>query len=290
MLTLFGPVSVVFIFYSFFRQETHAGEKTLMTPQTLSPSCPLALCLAVLLAATGARSQQTARCAIQLTFADGFTQAVGGRGSPCCVPVSGNVNVPYLISWSPEPACDRQELSWQRFYEGPSCTGAQAANRRPSFAVRSVWICPDYLKPAAPAKPRTFVFRSAATRQCLTSRDNVELLGQPRLLQSPCSESDAAQGWSVKPAGQGVYTIADPLGRCLTTYSGVAVRAAVVMGCSGGGDQKWSLDSRTSNGKGPYTIRSPLTGACLSNVGKEVVQAKCDPDDLNNLFESAFVA
>ena len=96
----------------------------------------------------------------------------------------------------------------------------------------------------------------------------------PRLLQSPCSESEAMQGWSVKPTGQGVYSITDSNDRCLTTYSGLGgLRAAIVMPCSGGADQRWVLDSRTPNGKGPYTIRSPLTDACMSNVGKELVQA-----------------
>lgn len=254
----------------------------------------------LLLARAQVQAQPTARCAITLTFADGGTEAVGGRGSPCCVPVARNVQgVPYasyVTAWAPEPACDRQDLSWQGFFEGPSCSGAQVFNRRPTFAVGSAWICLDEpTKAAAPQPaasaplPKRFVFRSATTRQCLSVRDGVALLGQPRLMQSPCSESDATQGWSVRPAGQGVYSIADSKGRCLTTYSGLAVRSAVVMPCSGASDQKWALDSRTPNGKGPYTIRSTLTGACLSNVGKDLVQAKCDPNDLNDVFESASV-
>jgi Ricin-type beta-trefoil lectin domain len=267
---------------------------------------PLLLLAPLLLLLAHAQAQaQTARCAVNLTFADGYNEAFGGRGSPCCVPVGRTVmNVPYasyVTAWAPEAKCDRQDLSWQRFFEGPLCTGAQAATRRPSFAVGSVWICLDEAPPPpqqvskapvaapAPSLSKRFVFRSATTRQCLSVKEGVALLGQPRLLQSPCSESDATQGWSVRPAGQGVYTVADAKGRCLATYSGIAVRAAVVMPCSGGADQKWALDSRTPNGKGPYTIRSPLTGACLSNVGKELVQAKCDPSDLNDLFESAFV-
>lgn len=256
----------------------------------------------------GAQAQpKTARCGVRLTFADGYAQAIGGRGFPCCVPVARAIaGVPYagyVTAWAPEASCDRQDLTWQRFFEGPSCTGAQAANRRPSFAVASAWICEGEPTQAAPVKPaatataaaaapppsKRFVFRSAATQQCLSVKDGTALLGQPRLLQSPCSESDATQGWSVRPAGQGAYTIADAKGRCLTTYSGLVVRAAVVMPCSGGADQRWALDSRTPNGKGPYAIRSPLTGACLSNVGNQLLQAKCDANDLNGLFESAFV-
>jgi len=267
---------------------------------------PLLLLLAslVFLARAPAPAQaqaQTARCAVSLTFADGYKEEFGGRGSPCCVPVARNVQgVPYasyVTAWAPEANCDRQDLSWQSFFEGPACTGARVTNRRPSFAVGSAWICLDETPQQQPSKPpaaaaplsKRFVFRSATTRQCLSVKEGVVLFGQPRLQQSPCSESDATQGWSVRPAGQGVYTIADAKGRCLTTYSGLAVRAAVVMPCSGGSDQKWALDSRTPNGKGPYTIRSPLTGACLSNVGKELVQARCDPNDLNDVFESAFV-
>jgi hypothetical protein len=268
----------------------------------MGPLPPLVLLLVLLLGPPQAQAQ-TARCAISLTFADGYTRSVGGRGSPCCVPVARSVAgvpyAPFVTGWAPASDCNRQDLSWPRFFEGPSCGGAQAANRLPSFAVGSAWICVDEpptqqqasKAPAAAAAPppKRFVFRSASTRQCLSVKENVALLGQPRLLQSPCSESDATQGWSVRPAGQGVYTVADSKGRCLTTYSGLAVNAAVVMPCSGGADQKWALDSRTPNGKGPYAIRSPLTGACLSNVGRELLQAKCDLNDLNGLFESAFV-
>lgn len=265
------------------------------------------LCLAVLAAllAPAVASQQVARCAIDLTFADGAVQTVGGRGTGCCAPVGRVVNgVPYagyVVQWAPDASCDRQDLTWQRFYEGPLCTGPPTVNRRPTFTVGSVWICAeeDPPKPKAPATPaapslagKRFVFRSMTTRQCLSSREGVALLGQPRVLQTACNEGDAAQGWIVRSAGGDggqFYTIENPRG-CLTTYSGFSLRAAVVMRCSGGADQRWALDSRTPNGKGPYTIRSPLTGACLSNVGKELVQVKCDPEDMNDLFESAFVA
>lgn len=278
------------------------------------------LFLAALLApASVAAGEQVSLCSIDLTFADGGVQTVGGRGNKCCARVGRVVkDVPYagfVADWATDWACPRQDKAWQRFYEDDSCTGPATVNRRPAFPVGSVWICYDEPRPlkqrplatgtaakpslaaaaggggsAGSNKPQRFVLRSVTTRQCLGTRDGVALLGQPRVLQAACSDQgDASQGWVKSPAGGGggggYYTIQNSKG-CLTTYSGFAVQAAVVMPCQPGrSDQRWALD-----GKGPYTIRSPLTGACLSNVGKELVQVKCDPNDLNDLFESVSIA
>jgi hypothetical protein len=132
-------------------------------------------------------------------------------------------------------------------------------------------------------------FRNKANNLCFAANDAQRLLlGITRLAMSPCRSSDQTQGFKLQPAGNSnTFTIVDNKGRCVTTYSGILVRTVAVMRCTRGADQLWSVIPSSSNGQGPFVVKSQENGQCIVNMRNVLGLGGCDVRNANAAFQLA---
>ncbi|WIA44538.1 hypothetical protein OEZ86_007272 [Tetradesmus obliquus] len=150
---------------------------------------------------------------------------------------------------------------------------ASAAQAKPSISQPATGTGSSM---AGPMANQVLSFRHKAANLCVTANDVQRLLlGMTRLALSPCRSSDQTQGFKLVQNGN-AYSIVDAKGRCVTTYSAIFVRTAAMSRCTNGADQRWTLTSLSSGGKGPYGIKSLENGSCITNMRNMLSLGACD--------------